>query len=70
MTAADIQAIAASVTAVAAAGGVLTWVWRSSQKVRSWRRRRQRDAILNLVIPACVATLVIALILANRSGDA
>lgn len=45
MTAADVQAIAESVTAVTAVGAVTTWLWRANGKVRGWRKRRRLDEI-------------------------
>ncbi len=70
MTAADIQAVAECVTAVTAAGAVAAWILRTRRKVGEWRKRRQRDAILGVVVPMCAATLVLAVILASRDKGA
>ncbi len=66
MTAPDVQAIAESVTAVTAAGAVITWAWRGSHRWLKWRKQKRRDQVLNYVVPACALTLVLAVILLGR----
>lgn len=68
MTAADVQAIAESATAITAAGAVAAWFVRTSRRYLKWRRRRRRDQVLNYVIPACMATLVVAAFLFQSRG--
>lgn len=71
MTVSDIQAIAAPARLAMTAAA---WTWHVSRKIWGWRKQRarvreQRDAVLDVVIPACAITLAIGLILARRIGN-
>lgn len=53
--AADVQAIAESVTALTVVGGVLSWTWRRRKPVSEWLARRWRREVKTLVSDEVIA---------------
>lgn len=70
MTAADYQAIAESVTAVSAAGAVLTWLFRTSRRAWKWRRNKRAKRVRDDAFPLVIGVVAVAFVLAKlMRGD-
>jgi hypothetical protein len=68
MTAADVQAIAESATALTALGVVATWVWRTSRRAWKWRRAARAKKVRDDAFPLVVTSLLVAELLRRALG--